>query len=140
MPLDDKILDVIRGPKLAAVATVTDESGKVFPMVRYMVTTGWDDLSLTAFTGKGSRKIHQIEENPNVALTIRKEGDYSRPYVIVRARAEIHRDVETKRKFWGPHLEKNVKDPEDPMYVVLKFVPSSIEHYGEGQVEVWKRS
>jgi general stress protein 26 len=140
MPLDDKILEVIKGPKLAAVASVIDESGKVFPMVRYMVTTGWDDLSLTAFTGKGSRKIHQIEKNPNVALTIRKEGDYANPYVIIRARAEIHRDVETKRKFWGPHLEKNVKDPGDPSYVVMRFIPSLIERYGEGRVEIWKKN
>jgi general stress protein 26 len=140
MPVNDKILEVIKGPNLAAVATVIDESDQVMPIVRYMVTTGWDDLSLTAFTGKGSRKVQQIEKNPNVALTIRREGDYANPYVMIMARAEIHRDAETKRRFWGPHLEKNVKNPEDPAYVVLKFVPSLIERYGEGQVEVWKRS
>jgi general stress protein 26 len=140
MTLDEEILEVIKGPRLAAVATVTGESGQVLPVVRYMVTTGWDDLSLTAFTGERSGKIHQIEKNPNVALTIRKEGDYANPYVIIRARAEIHRDVETKRRFWGPHLEKNVKNPDDPRFVVLKFVPSLIEHYGEGQIKVWKKS
>jgi general stress protein 26 len=52
------------------VSTVTEESGDFLPAVRYMVTTGWDDLSLTAFTEERSGKIHQIEKNPNVALTI----------------------------------------------------------------------
>jgi general stress protein 26 len=140
MPLEDKILKLIKGPKIAAVATVTEESKLFLPRVRYMVTTGWDDLSLTAFTAERSGKVQQIEKNPNVALTIREEGDYSNPYVIIRASADIHRDAEAKRRFWGPHLQKNVKNPQDPRYVALRFVPLLIEHYGQGQVEVWKKS
>jgi len=50
MLLEDKILEVIRGPKLAAVATITEESGNFLPAASYMVTTGWDDLTLSAFT------------------------------------------------------------------------------------------
>ncbi|MDD1751678.1 MAG: pyridoxamine 5'-phosphate oxidase family protein [Methanotrichaceae archaeon] len=136
MPLKDKILELIKGPRLAALATVAEESGQVFPAVRYMVVTGMDDLSLVAFTSKKSRKISQIKKNSNVALTIRGEGDYTTPYAIIKASSEIHEDPETKRKFWGPHLEKNVKNPEDPRYVVLRFVPSEIEYYSKGQVEV----
>jgi general stress protein 26 len=139
MDLKEEILGVIKGPKLAAIGTVIEESGQVLPVVRYMVTTGKDDLSLTAFTSASSRKVSQIEKNPNVALTIRNEGDFASSYVTIRAKAEIFRDPEIKRKFWGPHLEKNVKNPEDPKYVAIRFVPSLIEYYSRGQVEVWKK-
>jgi general stress protein 26 len=139
MPLKEKIFELIKGPKLAALATVDEESGQVFPAVRYVVVTGMDDLSLVAFTSKKSRKISQIERNSNVALTIRTEGDYTTPYAIIKARSEIHEDPEIKRKFWGPHLEKNVKNPEDPRYVALRFIPLEIEYYSQGRVEVWRR-
>lgn len=139
MALEDEILGVIKGPKLSALATVIEESGQIIPAVRYMVTTGLDDLSLTAFTSASSRKISQIEKNPNVALTTRTEGDFASPYVAMRTKAEIFRDPEIKRRFWGPHLEKNVKNPEDPKYVAIRFVPSIIEYYGKGKVEVWKK-
>jgi general stress protein 26 len=138
MALKDEILGVIKGPKLSALGTLIEESGQVFPVVRYMVTTGRDDLSLTAFTSASSRKVSQIEKNPNASLTIRNEGNFSSPHVTIRAKAEIIRDPETKRKLWGPHLEKNVKNPEDPKYVAIRFVPSQIEYYSEGKVEVWK--
>jgi general stress protein 26 len=139
MALKDEILGVTKGPKLSAIATAIEESGQALPVVRYMVSTGRDDLSLTAFTRASSRKVSQIENNPNVALTIRNEGDFASPYVTIRATAEILRDPEMKRKFWGPHLEKNVKNPEDPKYVAIRFVPSLIEYYSKGKVEVWKK-
>ncbi len=50
MELETKILEVIRGPKLVALATVKEESGKVLPAVRYIVAMGFEDLSLMAAT------------------------------------------------------------------------------------------
>jgi len=94
MALEDKILEVIKGPKLSAIGTVIEESGQILPVVRYMITMGRDDLILTAFTSASSRKVSQIE--------------------------------------------KNVKNPEDPKYVAIRFVPSLIEYYSKGQVKIWK--
>ncbi len=138
MTLTDRILELIEGPKIAAVATVNEESGQILPAVRYMVTTGLGDLTLMAATNKSTRKIKQIKKNQNVALTIRKEGDFSNPYVIIRAQAEIHDDLVSKRSFWNPSLEKRFDGPEDPNYVVLKYTPSIIEYYHEGKVDVWR--
>ena len=139
MALKDKILEVIRGPKVAAIATIKQESGQFHPAVRYMVTTGLDDLTLIASTAKSSRKIQQMKENPNVAITIWSGETFANPYVMIQARAEIHEDLETKKNFWNPSLEKWWKGPEDPEFVVIKYSPSSIEYYHDMKVEVWKK-
>jgi general stress protein 26 len=136
MDLKDKILDVIRGQKLASVATIAEESDQILPAVRYMQATGSEDLTLSAFTKIDTRKVSQIEKNPNVALMIASEGGPTKPYVAIRATAEVHKDPEMKRMLWGPHLEKFIKDPEDPKFVAIRFIPSRIEYYSGGKIEV----
>lgn len=140
MDLKDKILEVIKGQKLASVATIAEESDQIFPAVRYMRATGSEDLTLSAFTKIDTKKVSQIEKNPNVALMIASEGDPTRPYVAIRATAEVHKDPEMKRRLWGPHLEKFIKNPEDPMYVAIRFIPSRIEYYSKGKMEVLQLS
>ena len=98
MDLKDKILEVIKGQKLASVATIAEESDQIFPAVRYMRATGSEDLTLSAFTKIDTKKVSQIEKNPNVALMIASEGDPTRPYVAIRATAEVH------KKSRGPHV------------------------------------
>lgn len=39
MDLKDKVLEAVKGTKLASVATITEESNRKFPAVRYMWTT-----------------------------------------------------------------------------------------------------
>ena len=46
MDLKDQILKLVGGQKVAAIATVDEESAQVLPAVRYMVTFGLDDLTL----------------------------------------------------------------------------------------------
>lgn len=120
---------------MAAVATVTD--GR--PAVRFMALEGLDDLSLIGGTMKSSRKIEQIRKNPDVALSIWSGKNYADPYLIIQSKAEIHEDLETKKKFWDPKLEPYFQNPENPSYVVLKFVPQRIEYYHEMTMDLWER-
>jgi general stress protein 26 len=135
MALKDNILEVLRGEHVAAVATVTD--GR--PAVRFMALEGLDDLSLIGGTMKSSRKIEQIRKNPDVALSIWSGKNYADPYLIIQSKAEIHEDLETKKKFWDPKLEPYFQNPENPSYVVLKFVPQRIEYYHEMTMDLWER-
>lgn len=135
MALKDNILEVLRGEHVAAVATVTD--GR--PAVRFMALEGLDDLSLIGGTMKSSRKIEQIRKNPDVALSIWSGKNYADPYLIIQSKAEIHEDLETKKKFWDPKLEPYFQNPENPSYVVLKFVPQRIEYYHEMTMDLWEK-
>jgi general stress protein 26 len=89
MELETKILEVIRGPKLAALATVKEEGGKVLPVVRYIVAMGFENLSLMAATRKSSEKVQHIKKNPNISLTIWSgkdliPEDLTKPYVVIK--------------------------------------------------------
>jgi general stress protein 26 len=135
MALKDNILEVLRGEHVAAVATVAD--GR--PAVRFMALVGLDDLSLIGGTMKSSRKVEQIRKNPEVALSIWSGKSYNDPYVLIESKAEIHEDLETKKKFWDPKMEPYFQNQENPSYVVLKFVPQRIEYYHEMSMDLWER-
>jgi general stress protein 26 len=144
MELETKILEVIRGPKLAALATVKEESGKVLPAVRYIVAMGFEDLSLMAATRKSSGKVQDIKKNPNISLTIWSgkdliPEDLIKPYVVIKGKAELIDDQETKNRFWNPYLENHFHGINDPEYGLLKFVPNSIEYYHGNTVNVWAK-
>ncbi len=135
MALKDDILEVMRGEHVAAIATVADG----WPAVRFMALVGLDDLSLIGATMKSSRKIEQIRKNPEAALSIWSGKSYADPYVVIQSKAEIHEDQETKRKFWDPKLEPYFQNPENPNYIVLKFVPERIEYYHGMNMDLWGR-
>ncbi len=135
MALKDKIFEVMGGKHVAAVATVS--AGK--PAVRFMALEGQDDLSLVGATMKNSRKVDQIRNNPEVALSIWSGKEFSDPYVVIHGKVVVHEDIDTKRKFWDPTLEPYLQNPENPDYVVLKFIPQRIEYYYGMSMEVWER-
>ncbi len=136
MELKDEILEVIRGEHVAAVATLSEGE----PAVRFMAIAGLDDLSLVGATMKSSRKVQQIKNKPEVALSIWSGESYSDPYVVIQSKAEVYDDLKTKKMFWDPKLEPYFQSPENPDYVVIKFVPQRIEYYAGGMsMEVWER-
>lgn len=135
MALKDNILEVMRGEHVAAVATVAN--GR--PAVRFMAVIGLDDLSIIGATMKSSRKVGEIRKNPEVALSIWSGKNYADPYVMIQSKAEIHEDLETKKKFWDPKLASYFQNPENPNYVVLKFMPQRIEYYHEMSMDLWER-
>ncbi|MGA9097472.1 MAG: pyridoxamine 5'-phosphate oxidase family protein [Methanotrichaceae archaeon] len=135
MALKDSILEVTRGEHVAAVATVAD--GR--PAVRFMALVGLADLSIIGATMKSSKKVEQIRKNPEVALSIWSGKSFADPYVVIQSKAEIYEDLETKKKFWDPKLESYFQNPENPNYVVLKFMPQRIEYYHEMSMDLWER-
>ncbi len=136
MTLKDGILKVIEGEHVAAVATISE--GK--PAVRFMALVGIDDMNLIGATMKSSRKVQQIKATPVVALSIWSGEKYTDPYVVIQSEAEVHDDLETKKKFWDPKLEPYFQTPDNPEYVVLKFVPQRIEYYHDMGMEVWEKT
>jgi|SRR5271157_2959987 len=137
MALKEKILAVTGGPHVAAVATI--EEGK--PAVRFMVLNGFDDMTFVGGTMKSTKKVAQLKKNPDTAVSIWSGKEFTDPYVIMKAKGEVHEDLATKKKYWNPMFEKYFKTVDNPDFVVLKFVASEIEYIGEGMtsMETWKR-
>lgn len=135
MALKEKILSVMGGMHVAAVATIAE--GK--PAVRFLALTGFDDMTLIGSTMKASRKVAQIRKNPEVALSIWSCKEFSDPYVVIQAKASVHEDTATKKKYWDPMFEPFFKSPENPDYVILKFTPYRVEYYVPEGMEVWEK-
>jgi len=136
MTLKENISKVISGPHVAAVATLNQ--GK--PEVRFIVLEGQPDLSLIGATMKASRKVGQMKSNPVVGISIWSGKEFSDPYIVFRGKAEIHEDLQTKKKYWNPMHEQYFTTVDNPDYVVLTFVPGEIEYISPGSMEpeVWK--
>jgi general stress protein 26 len=137
MALKEQIMDVIGGPRVNAVATM---NGKL-PAVRFMVLAGFPDMTLVGATMKASKKVEQLKKNPDAALTVWSGKEYSDPYVEINAKAKIHEDIATKKKYWNPMFEQYFKTPENPDFVVLVFTASEITYHGKNMtsMETWKR-
>lgn len=124
--LKDKIIRVIKGEKLAALATIA--GGR--PWVRYAVSHNDGlDLNLYICTYKDSRKISQIKKNPNVHITIGGNMDnLEAPYVQITARARVRQDAQIRKRFWHEFMCKYYTGPDDPAYVVIEARPEFIEY------------
>lgn len=134
MQLREKILGVMGGMHVGAVATVRE--GR--PAVRYLALYGQEDLSLVGGTLKSSRKVAEIREDPHAAISIWSCREFTDPYVVVKAEARIHEDIATKKRHWDPAWGPFFKSPENPEWVILRFVPVTIEYYDMEGMEVWK--
>ena len=66
MALKEKILDVMEGPHPAAVATIAGG----LPAVRFMVLSGFPDMTLVGGTMKGTHKVGELTNNPHAAIAI----------------------------------------------------------------------
>lgn len=135
MALKEKILAVMGGLHVSAVATITE--GK--PAVRFMALTGFDDLTLVGATMKDSRKVGQIKKNPEVALSIWSCKEFSDPSIVIQAKCTVHEDVAVKMRYWNPMYEQYFQNPENPVFVILKFVPQKIEYSHENTMEIWEK-
>ena len=137
MELKEKILDVISGPHTAAVATLDGN----MPAVRFMLLKGFPDMTLVGGTMKSSRKVTQLEKNPDVAIAVWSGKEITDPYVEIQAHGKIHTDIATKKKYWNPMFAEYFKAVDNPDYVVLVFKAEEIVYTAPkmtGQ-EVWKK-
>ncbi|MDP3732355.1 MAG: pyridoxamine 5'-phosphate oxidase family protein [Candidatus Omnitrophota bacterium] len=122
--LKNKILEVIKGHKLAALATVA--SGK--PWVRLLMCRS-QGLNLYICTYKDSRKVAQIKKNPNVHLVIGKDiNKLEAPFVQVAGKAKIRSDAKIRNKLWRDFMKKYYSGPDDPNYVIIEVKPKLIEY------------
>jgi len=137
MTLAEKILKVIGGPHPAAIATI-DEG---MPAVRFMVLTGFDDMTLVGATGRPTRKVAQLLKNPNASIAIWSGKEFTDPYVVVRAKGKVHEDLATKKKYWNSMYEQYFQKVDNPNYVVLVFTAEEIEYTDPKTMgmETWKR-
>jgi general stress protein 26 len=137
MALKEKILEVIGGPHVAAIATV---SGGL-PRVRFMVLNGFEDMTLVGGTMKSSHKVEQLKKNSHAAIAIWSGKEMSDPFVEIQATGAVHEDLQTKKKYWNPMWAEYFKTVDNPDFVVLTFKAEEIVYYApkmKGQ-EVWKR-
>jgi len=137
MELREKILEVIRGPHPAAVATLDGN----LPAVRFMLLNGFPDMTLVGGTMKSSRKVVQLKKNADVDIAVWSGKEITDPYVEIRARAEIHDDIATKKKYWNPMFVPYFRSVDNPDFVVLIFTANEITYYipSMRSREVWKR-
>ena len=136
--LKAKILEKMKTHTLASFATLTDRRK---PWTRYVVVSADDQMNIWFATFKGSRKVRQIADNPEVHLTL-GVGDMQNAvsWLQVEGRAEILEDRETKQTVWYDMLEPIFTGPDDPNYVVCKVAPYRIEYYrmNEQKPDIWE--
>jgi general stress protein 26 len=137
MELKEKILGIIGGPHTAAVATLDGN----MPAVRFMLLKGFPDMTLVGGTMKSSRKVAQLEKNPDVAIAVWSGKEFTDPYVEIQAHGKIHTDIATKKKYWNPMFVRYFKSVDNPDFVILVFTASEITYYIPSMAtrEVWKR-
>jgi len=60
---------------------------------------------------------------------------------VIKAKAEIHEDLTTKKKYWNQMYEQYFKSVDNPDYMILRFTATEIEYTGPRMMgmEVWKR-
>jgi general stress protein 26 len=136
--LKEKILEKMKTHTLASFATVT-EAHK--PWTRYVVVSADDQMNIWFATFKGSRKVSQIADNPEVHLTLGVDDlQDAISWLQVEGRAEILEDAESKRTVWYDMLEPIFTGPDDPNYVVCKVAPYRIEYYtmNKKNPDVWQ--
>ena len=136
--LKKRILDLIGPAHLAVLATITEE-GK--PWVRYVIPRAGEDLTIRVAVRLSSRKVTQIEKNPEVHLTCgvtdpRNIGTY----LQIQGRARVTADSAEREAFWDFHLGNIFQGPDDPDYGVIVIKPYRIELWQEhtSTPEVWE--
>jgi general stress protein 26 len=131
--LRETIVSAACKPQLSCLATI-NEDGK--PWVRYVMTFADGDLTFRCATHVHSRKVAQIEANPEVHITCGIEDPANMvPYLQVQARAVLSVDETERQGFWNEMLGKIFEGPDDPNYGVIVMKPYRIELCSPGSME-----
>ena len=137
--IQQRILDIIHKPQLAALATVTEKNN---PWVRYVVTVGDGNFSIRCATMIESRKVGQIQNNPNVHLTCGVNSLLEmKPYLQIQGQAHVTTNKEERHGFWNDMLAPIFTGPDDPKYAIIVIEPYRIEYCTPGsyEPEVWTK-
>jgi general stress protein 26 len=123
--LKHRILEVLQGPRLASLATLTSDGN---PWVRFVVCYN-EGLNIYVCTYGNSRKARQIRDNPNVHIAMSMDcTDLNASYIQIAGRAAIRSDSGIKKRYWKDFMKKYYTGIEDPNYVVLEVKPRVIEY------------
>lgn len=137
--LQQRILDILHRPQLASLATVTELNN---PWVRYVVAIGDGNFTVRCATFVESRKVKQIEKNPNVHLTCGVTSFMEmKPYLQIQAKARVTVEKEERHRFWNDMLAPIFEGPDDPRYCIVVMEPYRIEYCTPGsfEPEVWTK-
>jgi general stress protein 26 len=120
--LKDRIIKVLGKSKVGSMATV--EGNK--PHSRYMTFFN-EDLTLYTPTSNETYKAEEIERNPHVHILLGYEGDgMGDAYIEVQGKATIKKEQKLKDKYWNDRMEKWIKSPEDPNFIILEIKADTI--------------
>ncbi|MDX9719915.1 MAG: pyridoxamine 5'-phosphate oxidase family protein [Myxococcota bacterium] len=125
-------------PRLACLATMTADQR---PWVRYVMLSADQDLNLFVATFKNSRKVQQIEKNPEVHLAVDVElPDFPKQYLQIEAIASVSEAIELKTKLWTESMQAYFSGPEDDKLTIIVMRPYRIELYDMRSMEpsIWE--
>jgi general stress protein 26 len=135
-----EVIDLLRQPQLGSLATITLD-GK--PWTRYVMIHSDADFNVRSAIGVSSRKVKQIEANPEVHLTfgITDPRDLNRPYVQLQGLGRVTTDPAEREACWFDMLSAVFKGRDDPNYAVLVVEPYRAELIRPGTMtpEVWEK-
>jgi general stress protein 26 len=137
MELKKQILDVLKRSEFGSLATIGHD-GK--PWVRYMAFRASDDLIIRTSSHLNSRKVSEIQKNPQVHLLCGvKDFNALNSYLQVQATATIETSTQEKSNYWTPFLKRYFKSKDDPNYAIIIIRPYYIEYmHSNDKIEIWK--
>ncbi|KAH7824725.1 uncharacterized protein MONOS_914 [Monocercomonoides exilis] len=95
---------------------------------RMMETIYSTEFGLAHVTGANTKKVKEIDANPNVNLLFVNKKDMIQ--VVVDAVCWVDRTLETKKKMWNDSLKTyGYAGPEDPKWVILRYALRSVEKH-----------
>lgn len=131
--LRDKIYDLLKEPQVVSLASIA-EDGK--PWVRFVVASVSEDLVVWIATHTDSRKVAQINANPNVHITCGSTDLANMgPYLQIDGLATVTADDNVRDALWSAELENYFEGPKDPNFSVVEIVPEMIEYWSPGKME-----
>ncbi len=134
------VIDMLKTPQLSNMASISLD-GK--PWTRYIMIQSDEDFTIRASVSLQTRKIKQIESNPEVHLCfgVNDPQDMTKPYVQIQGKAKFTSDQQEKNKLWTDMLEKIFSGPQDPNYAIIIIEPYRVEFMNPGAMipEVWEK-
>lgn len=134
--LKNRILEILKHPGLAALATI-DAHAK--PWTRYVIVMAKDDMTIRCSTFMHARKVQHIQANPEVHLAAGvKDMTSHGNYLQIQGMAKVVNDQAEKNAFWNESMLGYFSGPEDPNYGVVIIKPYRIELWNGMQPEIWE--
>jgi general stress protein 26 len=121
----NKVLHMFEQHKIGTLATIRNNK----PYSRFMLFFH-KDLVLYTATHKDTHKVDDIKYNPHVHILLGDEGKgWNDSYVEIEAEATIVTSEDLKSEFWTDELNEWMSGPDDPNYMLLQFMPTSIRYF-----------